>query len=78
VHFYDPINIWLENWLKKSYLVNEVLCFVLLGIIVHNRFKSYFSKLVIFLFLLLLLMFDMYICAGMKELEWLHWKYDYT
>jgi hypothetical protein len=50
----------------------------LLEINVHNRLIFSFSKLIIYLFLLLFLMFDMYICAGMKELEWLHWKYDYT
>ena len=76
-HFYDPIGIWLENWLKESSLVNNFLCFFLLGINVHNRFNFSF-RLVIFFFLLLLFILDVYICADMKELEWLHWKYDYT
>jgi hypothetical protein len=76
VNFYNPINIWLENWLKESYLVNTVLYFVLLGISVHNRFNFSFSKLVTFLFLLQ--MFDVYICAGLKMFDWLHWKYNFT
>jgi len=70
-HFYDPIGIWLENWLKESSLVNKILSFILLGTNVYNKCYFYF-RLVIFLSLLLLLMFDMYIYAGIKEIEWLH------
>jgi hypothetical protein len=68
VYFYDPVDIWLENCLKENSLLNKILCFVLLGINVHNKFNFPF-KLVIFVFSFFLLMFDMYICTSIKEFE---------
>lgn len=69
--FYDPVNIWLEEFQDKNF-VNK---FILLNLlIVHNRLKFSFYNLVS----VLLLLFDLYIEARIKMRKWLHWKYDYT
>ena len=64
------IKIELKESYNSKFHVNRFLLLCLLEIDLYNVFKFSFDSLV--LFVLLLLMFDVYICAGMKELEWLH------
>ena len=68
--FYDPIEIQLERRFQEKVRTNN-----LLTIKIHSTFRFSFLRSIIFAFLL---MFDMYIHAGIKMLRWLHWKYDYT
>lgn len=69
-NFYDPLEMQMERTFQENMIVN------ILAITVHSAFKFIFLTLIIFI--LLLLMFGMYIHAGIKMREWLHWKYDYT
>ena len=69
-YFYDLIEIQLERTFQEKIMVNK-----LLTIKIHYAFRFSFLRLIIFSFLL---MFDMYINAGIKMLTCLHWKYDYT
>ena len=69
-NFYNPIEIQLERTFQEKVMVNT-----LLTIKIYPDFRFSFCSLMIFAFLL---MFDMYIHAGIKILTWLHWKYDYT
>jgi hypothetical protein len=74
-NFQDRIETWLEHTFQMRFPVKKIIFLFLLAIVVHSRLKFSFNNLVI---IFLLLMFDVYICTGMKELEWLHSKYDYT
>ena len=69
-YLYDPIEIQLERTFQNKVMVNK-----LLTIKIHYAFRFSFCSLMIFAFLL---MFDMYIHAGIKILTWLHWKHEYT
>ena len=69
--FYDPIGSQLERKFQKKEILIKFLT-----ITVHSYFRFIFLSLVRFLFLLLT--FELYINAGIKMREWLHWKYDYT
>ena len=64
--FQDRIETWLENTFQMRFPVKIIIFLFLLEIVVHSRLKLSFNNLVIILFLL---MFDVYICAGMKEFE---------
>lgn len=70
-YFYDPIGIQLERKFQEKEILIK-----LLTITVHSDFKFIFLSLVKSVFLLLT--FELYINAGIKMREWLHWKYDYT
>ena len=70
-YFYDPIEIQLERTFQKNVIVNKLLTMT-----VHYAFIFHFLNLIMFVFLVL--MFDMYIHAGIKMFTWLHWKYEYT
>lgn len=72
--FYDPIEIQPKRTFQENVIVNNLLLVNMLEISVHSIFIFIFIHLTIFL----LLMFDLYIYAGVRMREWLHWKYDYT
>ena len=69
-NFYDPIEIQLEKAFQEKVMVNK-----LLTIKIHSAFIFSFCSLIIFSFLLI---FDIYIYAGIKRLIWLHSKYEYN
>jgi len=71
--FYDPFETWMENSFNERNFVNRFIFLYSLEIDERGRLNFSFNNLVIIIFSLLI--HNMYIFLGIKEFNWLPWKY---
>jgi hypothetical protein len=73
--YHDRIEFWLEDSFSRKFHVNKsLLLLYILNIDVH----IFSFSCCLILQVLMFLIFDVHIHAGLKQLEWLHWKFHFT
>jgi hypothetical protein len=74
--FQDKIETWLENTFQMRFPVKKIIFMFLLEIVVHSKLDFSFDYLLFIHFMLLTPI--VYMIAGIKQMDWLHWKFHFT